>query len=550
VNKEKWFDNIENSLTKDFYLNQSTEEQFEGFETALSFGTAGIRGKFGLGEGRLNKYTVQKIALGISKYVLNEIDKKEVVIHYDTRYFSKDFANIIAKVLSSFKIKVYLSYEYKTTPELSYSVRYLETGLGIMITASHNPKDYNGIKVYGSDGAQLSITNSSKLSEYINKLDNSLEIDKIYNFKKNNNYIFPVPKEVTTSYFEEIKKLIDFIPKSNLKVIFSSLHGTSFPIVPNLLSELDFNNYYLVEKQCKPDPEFGSVDSANPEDVNAFNQAISLAKQKEGDLIICTDPDADRLGIVERDNNGNLYYFNGNEIGTLLLNYRIRQTKDFTNRIMIQSIVSGELAKSLAKYYGINYKEVLTGFKYIAEEINNLKDCKFILGYEESYGFLADTFVRDKDAIQIVPLLIKYKSELKNKNKLLYEELKEIKEKVGNHKDRLFSYTLEGKVGQEKIFKLMEYVRKNPPHKIVNLNVISIEDYEIGKRHNYLDNSEEDINLPTANVIKIFFKEGFIALRPSGTEPKIKLYISLDIESFDIISNEIINRLLNFIKRL
>ncbi|MCI2888811.1 phospho-sugar mutase [Staphylococcus hominis] len=550
MNKEKWFDNIENSLTKDFYLNQSTEEQFEGFETALSFGTAGIRGKFGLGEGRLNKYTVQKIALGISKYVLNEIDKKEVVIHYDTRYFSKDFANIIAKVLSSFKIKVYLSYEYKTTPELSYSVRYLETGLGIMITASHNPKDYNGIKVYGSDGAQLSTTNSSKLSEYINKLDNSLEIDKIYNFKKNNNYIFPVPKEVTTSYFEEIKKLIDFIPKSNLKVIFSSLHGTSFPIVPNLLSELDFNNYYLVEKQCKPDPEFGSVDSANPEDMNAFNQAISLAKQKEGDLIICTDPDADRLGIVERDNNGNLYYFNGNEIGTLLLNYRIRQTKDFTNRIMIQSIVSGELAKSLAKYYGINYKEVLTGFKYIAEEINNLKDCKFILGYEESYGFLADTFVRDKDAIQIVPLLIKYKSELKNKNKLLYEELKEIKEKVGNHKDRLFSHTLEGKVGQEKIFKLMEYVRKNPPHKIVNLNVISIEDYEIGKRHNYLDNSEEDINLPTANVIKIFFKEGFIALRPSGTEPKIKLYISLDIESFDIISNEIINRLLNFIKRL
>lgn len=550
MNKEKWFDNIENSLTKDFYLNQSTEEQFEGFETALSFGTAGIRGKFGLGEGRLNKYTVQKIALGISKYVLNEIDKKEVVIHYDTRYFSKDFANIIAKVLSSFKIKVYLSYEYKTTPELSYSVRYLETGLGIMITASHNPKDYNGIKVYGSDGAQLSTTNSSKLSEYINKLDNSLEIDKIYNFKKNNNYIFPVPKEVTTSYFEEIKKLIDFIPKSNLKVIFSSLHGTSFPIVPNLLSELDFNNYYLVEKQCNPDPEFGSVDSANPEDVNAFNQAISLAKQKEGDLIICTDPDADRLGIVERDNNGNLYYFNGNEIGTLLLNYRIRQTKDFTNRIMIQSIVSGELAKSLAKYYGINYKEVLTGFKYIAEEINNLKDCKFILGYEESYGFLADTFVRDKDAIQIVPLLIKYKSELKNKNKLLYEELKEIKEKVGNHKDRLFSYTLEGKAGQEKIFKLMEYVRKNPPHKIVNLNVISIEDYEIGKRHNYLDNSEEDINLPTANVIKIFFKEGFIALRPSGTEPKIKLYISLDIESFDIISNEIINILLNFIKRL
>ncbi|MGX0018388.1 phosphoglucomutase [Staphylococcus hominis] len=550
MNKEKWFDNIENSLTKDFYLNQSTEEQFEGFETALSFGTAGIRGKFGLGEGRLNKYTVQKIALGISKYVLNEIDKKEVVIHYDTRYFSKDFANIIAKVLSSFKIKVYLSYEYKTTPELSYSVRYLETGLGIMITASHNPKDYNGIKVYGSDGAQLSTTNSSKLSEYINKLDNSLEIDKIYNFKKNNNYIFPVPKEVTTSYFEEIKKLIDFIPKSNLKVIFSSLHGTSFPIVPNLLSELDFNNYYLVEKQCKPDPEFGSVDSANPEDMNAFNQAISLAKQKEGDLIICTDPDADRLGIVERDNNGNLYYFNGNEIGTLLLNYRIRQTKDFTNRIMIQSIVSGELAKSLAKYYGINYKEVLTGFKYIAEEINNLKDCKFILGYEESYGFLADTFVRDKDAIQIVTLLIKYKSELKNKNKLLYEELKEIKEKVGNHKDRLFSHTLEGKVGQEKIFKLMEYVRKNPPHKIVNLNVISIEDYEIGKRHNYLDNSEEDINLPTANVIKIFFKEGFIALRPSGTEPKIKLYISLDIESFDIISNEIINRLLNFIKRL
>lgn len=550
MNKEKWIDKIEDSLTKEFYLNQSSEEQSEGFETKLKFGTAGIRGKFGLGEGRLNKFTVQKIALGIVKYINNEVDKKEVVIHYDTRYFSQDFAIIIANVLSSFNINIYLPSQYKTTPELSYSVKYLKTGLGIMITASHNPKNYNGIKVYGSDGAQLSTSESDKLSEYINQLSDSLEIDKVHKFKKNNDYIFSFPKEVTISYFKEIKKLIDFIPKSNLKVIFSSLHGTSVPIVPNLLSELEFNNYYLVEKQCKPDPEFSSVDSANPEDLNAFNQAINLANKKEGDLIICTDPDADRLGIIERDNDGNLYYFNGNEIGTLLLNYRIKQTKGFTNRIMIQSIVSGELAKSLAKYYDINYKEVLTGFKYIAEEIENLNDEKFILGYEESYGFLVDTFVRDKDAVQIVPLLIKYKSELKNKNKLLHEELKEIKEKVGNHKDRLFSYTLEGKVGQEKIFKLMEYVRKNHPHKIINLNVISIEDYEIGKRYNYLDNSEEDINLPVANVIKIFFKEGFIALRPSGTEPKIKLYISLDIEEFDSISNEINNNLLTFIKSL
>lgn len=542
--EESWLNRIDDSMVKSFFLNQSNIEKKEGFNTALSFGTAGIRGKFGLGEGRLNRFTVQKVALGIANYVVNELENKQAVIHYDTRHLSKEFAEIIANTLSQYKIKVYMPDTYKTTPELSYSVRYLKTGIGIMITASHNPRNYNGIKVYGSDGAQLSTDDSDKLSEYINKLGNSLIVDNEFNFESNSEFIKTLPIDVTNNYFEQIIELVGHIPKSDLKLVFSSLHGTSVPVVPQLLNQLKFNNYYLVENQCKPDPDFNSVDSANPEDKRAFKQAIDLANKINANLIICTDPDADRLGIVERDDNGDIHHFNGNEIGALLLNYRIRQTKHLKNRLMIQSIVSSELAKDLAEFYGIQSKEVLTGFKYIAKELKDLhEENNFILGYEESYGFLASDFVRDKDAIQIVPLLISYASELKNNNRTLFQELDEIYQNVGYRKDNLYSNTFEGLEGKKKILKIMDRMSVPTLTTIAGLEIQKIENYETGMRYFIKEHVKEPIELPKAKLIKIYFKEGFIALRPSGTEPKIKLYVSLKVKDFDKVAESINNEI-------
>ena len=544
--KTKWENVLEDSFVKQFYEQQSLEEQNEGFNNQLSFGTAGIRGKFGLGEGRLNKFTIQKVALGLAHYLKACESAPSVVIHYDTRHLSTEFARIIAEILASHKIKVYLADTYKTTPDLSYAVRYLQTSAGVMITASHNPKDYNGIKVYGNDGAQLGTGPSEILSEYINKLGDPLTLNLNINSSEVHDDIDNVDNKIKEKYFEEIFDLVGEIPNSDLKVVFTSLHGTSVPTVPELLKSLNFNNYTLVEKQCVPDPNFSSVDSANPEDHQAFKQAIKKGNDIDADLLISTDPDADRMGIAERDAKGNIYYFNGNQIGALLLDYRIKQTEHLNNRVMFQSIVSSELSKKLAEKYNIKCREVLTGFKYIAEGIRNLNpNDNFILGYEESYGFLAKPFVRDKDAVQIVPLIIKYASELKNQGIMLKDKLEAIYKEVGHHHDKLFAHTFEGESGKTHIDTIMTNMRNNPPKSLANLNVLVIEDFEKQQSMNMVENKKTPITLPKANVIKIHFNEGFIALRPSGTEPKIKLYVSLTTENFDTLAQRIDNLIFN-----
>ena len=544
--KNNWIDVLDESLVKDFYNNQTSEEQQEGLNTTLSFGTAGIRGKFGLGEGRLNKFTVSKVALGFAHYLTSSIAHPVVVIHYDTRHLSPEFAQIIANILASHDIKVYLADTYRTTPDLSFAVRYLQADAGVMITASHNPKDYNGIKVYGEDGAQLSTDASAQLSTYIDKLGHPLHINVPSLTTELQSLIHSVPSEVREDYFKNVQDLVGTIPQSDLKVVFTSLHGTSVPIVPDILSSLNFNQFELVASQCEPDSDFSSVASANPEDHKAFDQSIELANLIDADLLIGTDPDADRLGIVERDAEGNIYYYNGNQIGALLLNYRIKQTEGLPNRIMFQSIVSGGLAKSLAQYHNVNFKEVLTGFKYIAAEIRHLSpEQNFIFGYEESYGFLARPFVRDKDAIQIVPLMIKYAAELKNEGRMLKDELEDITRNVGNFNDKLFSHTFEGTQGKAKIENIMTQFRSDTPTEMCGLKVIAIEDFETGKKTDLQNDEVSDITLPKANVIKIYFNEGFIALRPSGTEPKIKLYVSLSCDHFDVIAQKINDAIFN-----
>ncbi|HGL3991187.1 TPA: phospho-sugar mutase [Staphylococcus aureus] len=539
MDKELWIERANDSLVKHFYEQQSDIEQREGFESKLTFGTAGIRGKFGLGEGRLNKFTIEKLALGLARYLNAQTNSPTIVIHYDIRHLSTEFAQIIANVLANHQITVYLPDTYKTTPELSFAVRNLNTTAGIMITASHNPKDYNGIKVYGSDGAQLSTDASELASRYIEEVGDPLQID-IPISKQNTSYIKPFPKSVTDDYMKHIQNMIGYIPKSDLQVVFTSLHGTSVPIVPELLQSLNFNQFNLVEAQCKPDPNFSSVQSANPEDHRAFDQAVELANKSHADLLISTDPDADRLGIAERDAHGHITYFNGNQIGALLLNYRIQQTSQLRHRLMIQSIVSSELTKSLARYNNVEYKEVLTGFKFIAQEIRQLDDHQnIIFAFEESYGFLSEPFVRDKDAVQIVPLIIKYASELKLYGKTLKDELEQIYQTVGRHEDTLFSHTLEGFEGKKKINAIMTKFRSNPPQEIQGLKVKAIEDYLTSEVYHLDKDTTSQINSPKSNVIRVLFDEGFIALRPSGTEPKIKLYVSLKCPNFDDVAQKI-----------
>ncbi|HCZ2388894.1 TPA: phospho-sugar mutase [Staphylococcus aureus] len=539
MDKELWIERANDSLVKHFYEQQSDIEQREGFESKLTFGTAGIRGKFGLGEGRLNKFTIEKLALGLARYLNAQTNNPTIVIHYDIRHLSTEFAQIIANVLANHQIIVYLPDTYKTTPELSFAVRNLNTTAGIMITASHNPKDYNGIKVYGSDGAQLSTDASELASRYIEEVGDPLQID-IPISKQNTSYIKPFPKSVTDDYMKHIQNMIGYIPKSDLQVVFTSLHGTSVPIVPELLKSLNFNQFNLVEAQCKPDPNFSSVQSANPEDHRAFDQAVELANKSHADLLISTDPDADRLGIAERDAHGHITYFNGNQIGALLLNYRIQQTSQLRHRLMIQSIVSSELTKSLARYNNVKYKEVLTGFKFIAQEIRQLDDHQnMIFAFEESYGFLSEPFVRDKDAVQIVPLIIKYASELKLYGKTLKDELEQIYQTVGRHEDTLFSHTLEGLEGKKKINEIMTKFRSNPPQEIQGMKVKAIEDYLSSEVYQLDKDTMSQINSPKSNVIRVLFDEGFIALRPSGTEPKIKLYVSLKCPNFDDVAQKI-----------
>lgn len=544
--KQLWLEKINESFVKSFFQQQSKEDQDEGFQTKLSFGTAGIRGKFGLGEGRLNKYTVAKVALGLAQYLKQQETSPSVVIHYDIRHLSPEFSQLIAQILASHEINVYLPDTYKTTPELSFAVRYMRASAGIMITASHNPKDYNGIKVYGSDGAQIGTTVAESLSDYIDQIGDPLSIDITAVTTNNNDFIRTLDDNVTQSYMQQVIKLTDHIPQSNLSVVFTSLHGTSVPIVPTILDNLGFSQYTLVESQCIPDSNFSSVKSANPEDHQSFDQSIDIANDIGANLMISTDPDADRFGLVERDADGTLYYFNGNQIGALLFNYRIKQTANLKNRLMIQSIVSSDLAKSLARYHNIAVKEVLTGFKYIAEEIRALDDqTNFIFGYEESYGYLADAFVRDKDAVQIVPLLIRYAAELNNNNRMLKDELEDIYAQFGMHEDKLFSHTFEGLVGQEKIANIMDGFRNNTPNQINGLNITAIEDYLTGIRTDCLTGDKAKITLPQADVIKIYFEEGFIALRPSGTEPKIKLYVSLSCTNFELVANDINAQIFN-----
>ncbi|MGX0002108.1 phospho-sugar mutase [Staphylococcus cohnii] len=551
--KSEWLDKLDESLVKTFYEAQTDKEIEEGFSGNLTFGTAGIRSTFGLGPGRLNAFTIRKVALGLSQYLKEKYDNPSVVIHFDTRLLSKAFSEEMASVLAQNNIITILSENYKSTPELSFAVRYLKSSAGVMITASHNPKNYNGIKIYDQNGGQLLPDESEDLSQYINAIERPLQIDGgNFNSLLNDKKITYMSHEVTEAYKSEVKDLVGDIPEKDAKVVLTSLHGTSLPLASTILSELAYDNFVIEKEQSTPDGHFPTVAIANPEDEAVFERGIKLANDTDAQLIIATDPDADRLGMIERYDDETYRYFNGNEIGILLTKLRFQDLVEEGKQLyMIKSIVTSELAERLALALDVEVNNVLTGFKYISnllEEQSTQQDKQLLIAFEESHGYLAKPFSRDKDAIQMVPLLIKYKNLLANNGMTFKDTIDDIYAHIGAYKDKTLSPTFEGAEGIEKITKIMDQFRNEDVSTICGLEVKQIEDYQSGTIKNVTEGSTEALSLPETNLIRFIFDEGFIALRPSGTEPKIKLYFSLNIEDIDDLTNQFKDEYINHIK--
>lgn len=539
--RAKWEQKISESLVEQFYNKQTEEEIDAGFNETLSFGTAGIRNTFGIGPGRLNKFTIQKFALGLAKYLKNLSINPRVIIHFDTRHLSKEFAIEIAKVLGTQNIPVTLPNTYKSTPELSFAVRHLNMTAGIMITASHNPKNYNGIKVYGSDGGQLLTKASLKLSSYIDTVKYPLNIQtEAFEVLKSKKLILPFKEETTQSYKLSIKNLVGYFTNAQSKTILTSLHGTSLPLLSQILKDLSYSNYVIEELQSKPDGDFPTLNVANPEMEDTFDLGKQLAEKEDAQLIIATDPDADRLGIVERYEDGSTRYFNGNEIGLLLIKLRNLQLSDTQHKYIIKSVVTGALSEKLAKSLNIKVINVLTGFKYISEQLKHFKNntSQLVLAFEESHGYLIENFSRDKDAIQTATLLIKYKEQLTQANKTFKDVLNEIYQEFGYFKDKTLSPTFDGTKGRNKIKEIMNTLKNVETIELNNLTPLSIENYISKQSRNIKTGDIQAIQLPKTDLIKFIFEEGFIAVRPSGTEPKMKLYFSLNVDNLNEVIEE------------
>lgn len=539
--RAQWEEKVSESLVERFYKLQSEQEIEEGFSDVLSFGTAGIRSTFGIGPGRLNKFTIQKFALGFAKYLKHITAQPKVVIHFDTRYLSKEFAIEIAKVLGTNGVHVILPETFKSTPELSFAVRHLNTTAGIMITASHNPKNYNGIKVYGSDGGQLLTDPSLELSQYIEAVQDPLNIKTTdIEVLKEEQVVVPFNEATTIAYKAAVKALVGEFKTTSTKTVLTSLHGTSLPLLSDILNDLLYTNHVVEEAQSTPNGDFPTVNIANPEAEDTFELGKQLAEQEDAQLIVATDPDADRIGIVERYEDGTTRYFSGNEIGLLLIKLRDDALSNDRQKYIIKSVVTSTLSEKLARSLDMGVINVLTGFKYISEQLMNLENnpSQLVLAYEESHGYLINDFSRDKDAVQTAALLIKYKEQLAQQNKTFKDVLNNIYQEHGHYKDRTLSPTFEGAEGRKKINHIMHNFKQLDTIEISNLTPLFIENYITKESLNVKSGNKEIIHLPHTDLIKFIFEEGFIAVRPSGTEPKMKLYFSLDVENLEEVIEE------------
>lgn len=531
---ELWIQNVKDVELKNelVEIQKNESEKYERFYKDLEFGTAGMRGIMGAGSNRMNVYTVRRAAQGLANYLLKFSKKHGVVISFDSRNNSKTFAENAARVLAANGVKVYITKSLKPTPVLSFLVRKLGTDAGIMITASHNPSEYNGLKCYGSDGAQMEEITAKDVYDSIESVDIFSGIN-IISFEDglSSNTIEYVDDAFYENYINMvIGQRINTREISNLKVVYTPLNGTGFEFVPEVLNRCGMGDLASVEKQFYPDGNFSTCPSPNPENKSAFSLGMDLATKISADLIIATDPDADRLGVCVK--NGSEYtMLTGNEIGIILFYYIISNLKKTKNSILIKSIVTTRMVDAIAKDYGVEVKEVLTGFKNIASEILKLEKSnqqeRFIFGFEESNGYLRGTEVRDKDAVLASMLLCEAASYYKNsENKTLIDVLSDLKNKYGFFCEKTLSYEFKGSKGIEKINNIMETLRNNFSSSFENLEATSMEDYSNSTLIDGRSNKVITKNLPKSNVIKIQIgTDNYIIVRPSGTEPKIKFYI-------------------------
>ena len=525
------FDNTTIEETKSLLNNK--DELEDSFYKNLEFGTGGMRGLMGVGTNRINKYTLGKNTQGLSNYLMKVFKSNiSVAIAYDCRNNSKELAKVVADVFSANNIKVYLFSDLRPTPELSFALKHLKCQCGIVLTASHNPPEYNGYKVYWEDGGQIVPPEDQNIINEINKLGY-----REIKFKSNSNLIEYIDKEVDDVFIKnsiQNGKLSDNKEiKNKLNIVFTSLHGTSITLIPEVLKKAGFNNVYIVEEQKIPDGNFPTVKSPNPEETEALDMALKLGNKHNADIVIGTDPDGDRFGIAVRNNSNELVLLNGNEVMAILIEYLCQKWKVENklngNQFIGSTIVSTPLIDKIAKAYNIECKLGLTGFKWIAKMIKDFPELDFIGGGEESFGFMVGDFVRDKDAITSTLLSCEIAALLKNEGNSIYSKLQDIHMKYGLYKEKLISLTKKGIHGNKEINNIMNSFRNEPPKTIGNSQIIKIDDFESSTSIDCKTNSKAKILLPKSNVLIFTTLDGTkVALRPSGTEPKIKFYISVN----------------------
>lgn len=507
-------------------MENDPKELEESFYKNLEFGTGGLRGIMGVGTNRMNKYTVGMATQGVANYLkenFKDLPQISVAVSFDSRNNSAEFAKITANVFAANGIKVYLFDSLRPVPELSYSIRHLKCQGGVMVTASHNPKEYNGYKAYWEDGAQVTAPHDTNIINEVLKITSPAMVK----FTGGEENIQMVGADVDEAYLSDVSTLL-VSPESvknhaDMKMVYTPLHGTGITLVPKILARMGFNNLSLVEAQVESNGNFPTVKSPNPEENSALEMAVALAEEKGADLVMATDPDADRVGIAIRDNEGKITLLNGNQTASILTYYLLRRWKELgklnENTYIVKTIVTTELMAAMAKAYGVKCYNVLTGFKYIASIIReNEGKATFIGGGEESYGYNAGEFVRDKDAVITCALIAECAAWCADQGKTLYQLLQDIYAEFGLYKESLISLTKKGKAGLEEIQAMMKSYRENPPATIAGSPVVKVIDY----------NKPEETGLPKSNVLQFYTEDGsVVSVRPSGTEPKIKFYFGV-----------------------
>ena len=521
-------------------LANGSDELADRFYKDLEFGTGGMRGVMGAGTNRINKYTLGKATQGLSNYLLRSFPNKELkaVIAYDCRHNSKEFAQIVADVFSANNIKVYLFEDLRPTPELSFAVRHLACDVGIVLTASHNPPEYNGYKVYWNDGGQIVPPQDAEIISEVNKVDFS-EVK----FNSDAALIEKIGKKIDAEFIAAAVENGTFgVPnRDKLSIVFTPLHGTSVMSIPKALKKAGFSNVSVVKEQKKPDGDFPTVSSPNPEEPEALKMALDLAEKNKADIVIGTDPDSDRLGIAVRNLDGTMILLNGNQTMSVMTEFLLEQWQQMGklngSQFIGSTIVSSNLVCEIAKSYNVETKLGLTGFKWIAKMIHDFDHLEFIGGGEESFGYMVGDFIRDKDAVTATILACEIAANAKNNNSSFYKELIGIYLKHGFYKEQLLSFVKKGPNGAQEIQQMMADMRKNPLREIDGSKVVHLFDYQSSICQNLQTGEKTDIDLPKSNVLIYHTEDGTrVAARPSGTEPKIKFYFSVNLQLDDLAS--------------